>query len=276
MRLGIGSWTYPWAVGTPGNRPAGALTAAGLVRRAVELDVPVVQVADNLPLDELPARELRDLRDLAADSGVTLEAGTCGFTTSHLLRYLDLAATVGSPLLRVVTDAPAAEPSRREIDRVLEAVLPAFEALGIDLLIENHDRFTAQELASIVRGAGSERLGVVFDTVNSLGSMEGPEQVLSVLAPWVRNVHIKDVWVRRAPHRMGFSVVGAPPGSGDLRMVRLLHLVAQLGRDVTLLIEQWPPDTGDLEASIRTEAAWAEQGLATLRALLLRVEAALA
>ncbi|NTW36601.1 MAG: hypothetical protein HGB17_10810, partial [Syntrophobacteraceae bacterium] len=50
MRLGIGSYTFPWAVGMPGHRPAQPMTALDLLDKATQLGVGVVQICDNLPL----------------------------------------------------------------------------------------------------------------------------------------------------------------------------------------------------------------------------------
>lgn len=268
MRVGIGSWTYPWAVGVPGYLPDSPMTALDLVERAVELDVRVVQIADNMPLHLLGEADLEVLARAAAAADVTLEVGICGFAEQYLRQYLHVAAAVGSPLLRVVIDSPQVEPTREEILATLRAVLPDFERAGVDLLIENHDRFTAAQLAQIVRAADSEALGVVYDTVNSLGSLEDAERVLEVLGPWIRNVHIKDVAISRAEHRMGFHVVGAPAGQGDLRLPMLIEEISALGRDMTLLIEQWPVFDGDVETTIRTEAQWAQQSVEHVRGLL--------
>ncbi len=61
MRLGISSWTYPWAIGVSGfPQPVRPIRLADLLERAAVLKVGVVQVADNLPLHELDSVELRD------------------------------------------------------------------------------------------------------------------------------------------------------------------------------------------------------------------------
>ncbi len=65
MRLGLGSYTYTWAVGVPGHPPARPLTAPDLVRRAAAHGLRCVQVADNLPLEALDDGARRDLRTLA-------------------------------------------------------------------------------------------------------------------------------------------------------------------------------------------------------------------
>ena len=61
--LGIASWTLPWAIGVQGYpQPPKPLGWMGLLEKAVEADVSVLQIADNLPLHEMPVEELDQLR----------------------------------------------------------------------------------------------------------------------------------------------------------------------------------------------------------------------
>jgi len=75
MKLGIASWTVPWAIGMPGYpSPPSPLTPVGLLDRAQALGIGIVQIADNMPLHIMSRGELRSLRDAAALRGITLEA----------------------------------------------------------------------------------------------------------------------------------------------------------------------------------------------------------
>src|SRR4051812_23090467 len=140
MRLGISSYTYVWAAGVPGYpRPKEPLTAAGLLATATDLDVDVVQIADNLPLDRLSSGEIDELASQARDRKLQLEVGTCGIERGHLRTYLKLAASLHSPLVRVVIDTDTSQPSPNDIVASLQAVLPEFAAANVCLAIENHD-----------------------------------------------------------------------------------------------------------------------------------------
>jgi hypothetical protein len=62
MRLGIGSWTYGWAVGVSGYpQPARPFTCMGLINRARRFGVGTVQLADNLAVHELPSTAIEQL-----------------------------------------------------------------------------------------------------------------------------------------------------------------------------------------------------------------------
>ena len=127
---------------------------------------------------------------------------------------------------------------------------------------------SAQTLLGIVRRLESARVGICLDTVNSLGCLEGPEIVVGVLGPYAVNLHVKDFSLRRLTHNMGFLVEGRPAGQGRLDVPWLLRQLRATGRDPNAILEQWPPPENDLEATIVKEAAWAEESVAYLRALI--------
>src|SRR5689334_8437696 len=105
MRLGIGSYTYVWAVGVPGyQQPAAPMTAEMLISRAVELGVSVVQIADNLPLERLSEYEVQRLGDLAGRENIELEVGACGIEPNELLKYLGIATRLRSKIVRTLID----------------------------------------------------------------------------------------------------------------------------------------------------------------------------
>jgi 3-oxoisoapionate decarboxylase len=265
MELGIGSYTYTWAVGVPGSMPPSPMTATGLVDRAVELGVKLVQIADNLPLGGLAAGELDELESHAAASGVSIEVGTRGIARDHLERYLELAQRFGSGILRVVIDTASHKPTEDEIVETFAGFAPELERAGICLAIENHDRFKARTLARIVERIASPRVGICLDTVNSFGALEGPEAVLDALGPRVVNLHVKDFAIERAGHMMGFVVEGRPAGAGRLDVPWVLEQLRSHGRDPNAILELWTPPQPTLAETIAKEAEWASTSITYLR-----------
>jgi sugar phosphate isomerase/epimerase len=268
MQLGIGSHTFTWAVGVANHPPPRPMTAEDLLDRAVELGVSVVQYCDNLPLDRLSTEARCQLARRARDLNIKIEVGTRGIAAEHLRRYLASAQQFASPIVRLVIDTAQHHPDPDEIVARLRGLLPEFEAAGVVLAIENHDRFRAATLATILERVDSSHIGICLDTVNSFGALEGPDVVLDALGPWVVNLHVKEFVVRRASHNMGFVVEGLPAGQGMLDLPWLLGRLRQLGRDPDAILEQWTPPEPDLAATIAKEAAWAVESIAYLRRLI--------
>lgn len=269
MRLGVSSHTYAWAIGVPGYPPPRSpLDAFGLVRKAVALGVPVVQIADNLPLHTLTASALGELKGLALEAHVQLEVGTAGIAEQPLLDYLQIARDLGSPILRTLLDVNGQKPSVEEcIDR-LRAVIREFEQARVCLAIENHDRFSARTLADIIAAVASPQLGVCLDTANSLGCGEDLCTVVRELGPWVVNLHIKDFQVTRLPHQKGFTVEGAPAGQGRLDVPDLLSMLHDRPESTTAIVELWLSPDDDLEQTIAREDRWATESVAYVRKCL--------
>jgi len=265
MLLGIGSYTCTWAIGVPGRPPRHPLGARDLLARARSLGVRVVQYCDNLPLTALPPRELEGLLEEARAAGIAVEVGTRGLDEADLRANLAIAIRAGAPFVRVVVDGRGREPSPAEAAALLRPLLPEFEAAGVRIAIENHDRFPARALAGLVEELGRHRAGVCLDTVNSLGALEGPEAVVGTLAPYALNLHLKDFAIRRVESAMGFVVEGRPAGAGRLDVPWLLGKIRKAGRDVNAIVELWTPPAATLEETIEREEAWAEESVRNLR-----------
>lgn len=261
MRLGISSYTYGWAVGTPGDRPEKPLEEQEILGRAKAFGIRSVQFGDNLPLHELPAGRLNLLRQRIDEEKITIEVGARGLTDAHLERYVDLAQRLNSRLLRFVIDEPNYEPDVDAVISLLRNALPQLKGANVTLGLENHDRLLAREFADIVERVGSSNVGICLDSVNSMGAGEGLTEVVRILAPYTVNLHLKDFGIRRLPHGMGFQIDGRPAGQGMLNVPYLVEEVRQYGRCRTAILEQWVVPEADRTATIAKEAAWAEASM---------------
>lgn len=261
MRLGVGSYTFPWAVGVPGYPPEAPLEAMGLLELAHRLGASAVQYCENLPLSRLSPAERERLRARAQELGLRVEVGLRGLEEQEILEGLELARFFGASFLRLVVDRPGDEPSAEEVVGRLRPLAEAFRRAGVRLGLENHDRFPCRTLRALVEALGRDWVGVVLDTANSLAAGEGWETVAAVLSPYAVQLHLKDFAVRRLPHMLGLLVEGAPLGRGLLPAEELLRM----GLPTTL--ELWTPFQGELEATIALERRWAEESLAYARSL---------
>ncbi len=268
MRLGLGSYAYAWAIGVPGHPPARPLTAFDLLEAAARLRVGLVQFCDNLPLTKLPAAELDRFEARARELKIQIELGTLGLNPENLRAYGQLARRFACPFVRIVVDSPGDEPTPEEIIARLRPIVAEFSAAGVKIAIENHDRLKSRTLAWIIEQLGPERVGVCLDTVNSFGSLEGPEVVVATLGRYTLCLHAKDFTIRRVSHRMGFILEGCPAGQGQLDVPWLLRQLAASPHPFNVILETWVPPDNTLEETIARECAWTAAGKNYLRSLI--------
>jgi sugar phosphate isomerase/epimerase len=268
MKLGIGTYSYMWAIGFDGARPATPMTAMALLEKARRLGVRVVQYGPNLPLDSLSEFELDDLIRRAREWAIEIELGTRAIDSDHIAGQIALARRVGATLLRSVPElADGSIPTIGELERGLRALAPLMASAGVRLALENA-RIPASELAAVLDRIGSPWVGITLDTVNSLAIPEGTREVARHLARHALCLHVKDFAVLRVWHMMGFNVEGRPAGKGQLDLPWLIETLRAAGRDPNAILELWPPEQSALEETIALEDAWAVESILYLRRLI--------
>jgi sugar phosphate isomerase/epimerase len=265
MKLGVSSFTFPWAIGgIEADHPV-VMSAFELLEKADVLGADVLQIADNLPIGHMGDSELQKLRSVADGFGIALEVGTRGIRAENIDRFLAIAQILGSPILRVVIDSKGHEPDFAEICQLLQPFAAKFKSANIKLAIENHDRLTCAEFNEIIDRLGSDWVGICLDTVNSLGAVEAPNTVVPALAPRAINVHMKDFEIIRSNGQMGFTVQGTALGKGRLDVPAVIAAVGGSAREITSVIELWTPRQESYLATVELEEAWAKESVAFLR-----------
>ncbi|MGD0728376.1 MAG: TIM barrel protein, partial [Spirochaetia bacterium] len=186
----------------------------------------------------------------------------------RVLTYLEIAKEFKSPILRIVTDTNTFKPDPWQVVEIVRKLTGPLEAAGVVLAIENHNRFTAPTLASMIHSIASPWVGICLDTVNSFGALEPPETVIETLGPLAVNLHLKDFTIKRASHSMGFIIEGAPAGEGRLNIPYLLERLRAFGRELNAVLETWVTPEARLEDSISKEQDWTARGFARVRQLI--------
>jgi 3-oxoisoapionate decarboxylase len=267
VKLGIGTYAYMWAIGVPGGQaPASPLTAQGLLEKAIELDVHVVQYGPNLPSDSLSNAEFERLVATAEEHAVELELGTAGFDITHLRKQIALAKRARSRTLRTIPDYTGEAPLGKMEDSLRE-VAGALQDADLRLGIENA-RIPAMQLSALLDAVAHPCIGVTLDTVNSLAIPEGTAEVATALARHTVCLHVKDFAISRIWHSMGFTVEGRPAGQGQLDIPWLLELLRRSGVSPNAILELWVPQQATLEQTIELEEQWAMESVRWLRDLI--------
>lgn len=251
MKIGIGSYAYPWNV-------QHGFTADQLLDEAIFHKAQVLQICDNLDHSKI---DWATLSSRAKDNGIELQVGHIG-GPSLLVETAKIAGLIGSPIVRFVIGPQCVTQSTHEIaDDFRDSARICMEN-GARLALENQDFFRTSQLAEIVSLIG-HGCGVVLDTANSLSNLEGTECIVKNLGAYAICLHAKDVVVEREFHMFGFRVFGVPTGRGSVDF-RYLH--DNLPDLETIILEQWHP-TANNQPPLANEKEGVGRGLDYLRGI---------
>ena len=117
----------------------------------------------------------------------------------------------------------------------LDAVADIFMVHNILVGLETGQE-TAPELADLLHKLNHPNIGVNFDPANMIMYDKGdPVKALRTLAPWIRQVHIKDARRTKTPGTWGEEV---PVGTGEVDWRAFFHTFKQVIFNVYLAIER--------------------------------------
>ncbi|MFM8617243.1 MAG: sugar phosphate isomerase/epimerase family protein [Opitutaceae bacterium] len=248
-RLAVCSWSLQ-----PANPAAllDALAATGVSRVQLALD----------PLRAEPAvwgkfPELARARGVEIASGMFVTVGedytsldsirrTGGVvpdaTWDENWRNLQAVAALAAKLgLRLVTfhagflPHDEADPDFRKLLERIDRIAGVFAREGIALGFETGQE-TAETLAAFLRVLGRKDVGVNFDPANMILYDKGePLAALRMLAPWIRQCHLKDARRTRLPGTWGEEVA---VGAGEVDWAAFLGTLESLGFNGDLCIER--------------------------------------
>lgn len=262
MAYGISTYAYFWRISGRAPRP---MTLTEMLRDTAELGGRVFQICDYAPLLSYDSAQLADVRATARDLGLTLELGTRGIGPRHLLAFLDKAGALGVTLVRSMLNTAGHRPDTAEAVTLLKESVPRYEAAGVTLGLETYEQVSTDDLLTVVRGVGSEHLGVVLDPGNSVARLERPADVVAATAPHVVNIHVKDFAFTRRDGWVGFTYAGCPLGEGLLDYDGMISAVRPAERGLNQIVEHWLPwqDEG-YDATARLEHQWTQHSINTL------------
>ena len=110
-----------------------------------------------------------------------------------------------------------------------------FAEAEIDVALETGQE-SAETLRDLLQELRLPHLGVNFDPANMiLYDMGDPIKSLKLLAPWVRQIHLKDATRTKTPGQWGSEV---PIGSGDVNWAAFFDAMQSAKLDVDMCIER--------------------------------------
>ncbi len=226
------------------------------VDHAVEHKLKVIQFADAHTLGSLDHEFARKVKAYADEKGVLLEMGmgticptSAGWRGKKepiepwILRHVEVARLLGSPILRCLMGGAAERRSSIPLAKHTEAMLATLRAirsqvtdLGVKMAIENHSGdYQGRELAPIIEEAGSDWVGAVYDSGNPIWAIEDPMVALEHLAPYIVSSHLRDSYVWRTEE--GVAARWVVFGEGNVGMREVLRVLLDRCPKASILLE---------------------------------------
>lgn len=260
--IGLSTYAFFWQWSEVAEKP---LKLGSMIYETADQGGTVFQICDYPQLTEFDKHQLESLGRFADDHGITLELGTRGVRPEHLLQFLDIAQRMGVRLVRSMMFTADDRPAPTEAVQLLRQSMPSFEAAGVTVALETYEQLPTATLVATVREVNSPALGICLDPANCVAALELPTAVIDQTADLVRNIHVKDFEFTRQPGWVGFSLVGAPLGTGLLDYDYLINTVRPADRGISRIIEHWLPWQGDAATTIAAEQRWTAINLDYLR-----------
>jgi len=197
-----------------------------------------------------------------------LESGGSEAALQDLIRHIEIASSLGAPLMRICAGGRGTRPERWEDHRAaltpkLARAAAAAEEKGVVLAVENHIDLYADELVELIETVASPALGVCLDTANNLRLLEDPLEAARKLAPYTRTTHVKDIVAWRGDPKTFAFWPSVPIGAGLIDIPQIVALLRAQGYAglLALEIDLLHPDYEDEEAALGS-------GLVELRRIL--------
>lgn len=177
-----------------------------------------------------------------ADPGAALEEG---------YDYLELAAALGTPLIRVFGGAPPDESLEIAAARAGERLMALAErgrTLGVRVALETHDSFAAgRSVAAALDSVTDDYAGALWDTLHPVRVGETADETLDLIGGRLLHMHVKDGNVQ--PNINECRLLG----EGTVPVQAILRALAAYGYDDWLAVEwekKWQPQIAEPDEAL--------------------------
>lgn len=258
MAIGLSTYSFFWRASSRVPKP---LDLPAMLQHTADLGATVFQICDYAGLEQQSLEQLRDLRQQADALGLTLELGTRGLQTEHLLKYLEYARILDAGVLRSMFNSNTHKPTPDEAFALLETVMPRFAEQQVRLALETYEQVPTRTILDAVERIDSPWLGICLDPGNCVAALEHPKAVIDMTASRVLNLHVKDFCFSRRDGWVGFTYAGCPLGEGLLDYDYLKAAVQPEARHINQIIEHWLPWEQDAATTCALEDQWTRHNL---------------
>ncbi len=167
---------------------------------------------------------------------------------AELKEYIALAATLGTPYIRVLGDLTAEITTDFPDENIIEPMkilAPIAEEAGVTLLIETNGVYSdTARLSDVLAQIGSDNVGALWDWNHPYRyNNEMPETTINNLGAYIKHCHIKDSVVVNG--KVEYRLVGEgdlPPMAEYMKALRSLNFEGYISLE---WLKQYDPDLSD-------------------------------
>ena len=168
-------------------------------------------------------------------------------TVEELRQYMDLAAELGTPFIRVLGDltaAPQGEVDDALVLDTLKELVPYAEKKGVTLLVETNGVYAdTNRLRELLNQIESDNIGALWDLHHPYRyAGESPETTVQNLGAYIKYTHVKDSLV------IDGQTVYQIMGEGDLPMDAMMRALRSINYEGYVSLEwlkSYAPDLSD-------------------------------
>jgi 3-oxoisoapionate decarboxylase len=256
MRIGLAVYGTTFSMGLHPASQRPRINVQQLMDQALAAHLQGVEI----PVSLLEGEDIPSVARAARERGLFITLAASGYATEPLIDALHLGAQLGAETVRTVVGGakiggdrrPLAgrwQPFLQDVLTHLKEAAAVAEEVQVNLAVENHQDLASEELLWLCESIDSTRFGINLDAGNPLATAEEPLDYFRRVAPYLKNVHLKDYCVYLSEE--GYRLVRCPLGQGVIDFPALFKILATSCPDVTMSIE-----LGALEARhIRVLAA---------------------
>lgn len=204
-----------------------------------ELDGVCIHLLDGeeRSLSRMSDDELRTVADRARMLGLTIHLEISSTQKADVDHVVEIAHVMGVQNVRVYSRYEGRLSQVMDsIETDLRYLAQLAERYDLYFDFEQHEELKSGEIATLLRRISHPRLNALFDFGNMINAGEQPLQALHILAPHIRQVHMKGV--RIVPEEQGFGHYGVLQGSDEdnLPSARMLFELLMLGKQAPQVI----------------------------------------
>jgi 3-oxoisoapionate decarboxylase len=242
MPIGLAAYGTTFSMGLHPASGRPRITTLQFMHQAGAANLAGVEI----PISLLEDEDIPSITRAAREQGLFITLATGSYTVESLTKAIHLAAQLGARTVRTVVGgakiggdrSPLAGRWQAFLQDVLTHLKEATaiaEQAQVNIAVENHQDLASEELLWLCESIGSTRFGITLDTGNPLATAEEPLDYFNRVAPYIKNVHLKDYSIYLSEE--GYRLVRCSLGQGVIDFPALFKILATTCPDVMMSIE---------------------------------------